>query len=170
MCQRGRLLSWVEQERVRREAKFHFIYSILSQQSHTFYQNKHNQITSISLRLSQKTTQTLSLELSRANTSIQVERPASMQSTATIRVEEPLYVLYQANTCIYASYIMHTSWGACSKQPTQALLLFPSISSQIFAIKPPKSHKNMIWTSYDILTPYPLPLETLDLLHYSRII
>ena len=36
-------------------------------------------------------------------------------------LREQLYALYQANHHIYASHIMHTSRGACSKQPTQVL-------------------------------------------------
>ena len=159
-CGQG-LLCWVEQERERREAEFHFIYSILSQQSHSFYQNKHNWITSTSLCLSQNTTCALPYESSRSNTPIQVKGPAYMQSTTTIRVEgATICALPSQHLYIVYTYIMHMSWGACYTQPTQALLPFPTISSQIFAIKPSKLHKkhdiDKLWHFH------PLPLTPWD--------
>jgi len=70
-------------------------------------------------------------------------------------------------SCIYALQHMHTSWGAFSTQPTQVLSSFPVISNNNSAQKHSKTWKNQFITP---ITPFPLPLETLNLLHHSRLI
>ena len=132
------------------------IYFISSHQSHTHYQKKTSPDHFHPIQSIQITDRALPHKLSQVNIIIQVEGPAYMQSTTIFQVKGAEHFLQPAYTHIYASHIMHMSRGDCSTQPILVTPSFPIISSQIFNAKLPKSYKNMIWTSYDIFTPFPL--------------